>query len=142
MNKEYDRSVINETVKHISVGMNHNGSATSKGKTKVRGEERRVVKRLGKRERKEVKRLGGQLSVSFADESWIKCDDTKDEKEDLENIKLSPYAKRLELDRPFITLTVEAPELSRFAEEKMWREDGLGLEGVVAIGCEKVEDRK
>lgn len=139
MNKEYDRSVINETVKHLSGGINHNGSVKYGGKRKVRVEERRVVKRLGKMERKEVKRLGGHLSVSFADESWIKCDDSKD---DLENIKVSPYANGLELDRPFITLKVEASELSGFAKEKMWGEDRLGLEVVVAKGCEKVEDRK
>jgi hypothetical protein len=68
MNREYDRSLTNETVNPISVGMNHSGSATRhEVKTKLRVEERRV--------KSEVKRLGGQLSVSLTDESWIKCDD-------------------------------------------------------------------
>ncbi len=68
MSREYDRSLINETVNPITVGMNHSGSAIRYGVlTKLWVEERRV--------KSKVKRLGSQLSESFADKSWIKCDD-------------------------------------------------------------------
>jgi hypothetical protein len=127
-------SVKIETVKNISEGINHGGeSKRQEDKTTLQREDRRLkceVRRLDKRS-------GGQLSVSFAEESWIKCED---EKKYLENITLSPYTKGLKLDRPFITLKVGTSKINGAVERKKWREVELGLERVIIIG-DKVENK-